>query len=184
MAVSFSEYYWNATEQRIFQQSCHERKAGQSCADHFVCKSGGCAPPQSPGFFEDIHVNICHHHVCSRGLLSGSFCVQKWGGCPSANPPPLFPPFLLKPPMLTIRDLAPPCLQQGGSCGSLCLQMVRGVVIAMCAIRRVREDSADHSVRKGGAAPSKRANDDISATHSVYVLCKAPNVVIHSIVML
>ena len=135
------------------QQNCHDRKAinahgqknghrrvGQGCADHFVCKSGGAAPPANPpASLDDIYLTAknhvitmfavrggvvriilcasggappppkaihacnkaqasCHQHVCSKGRLFGSCCLQMRG----LRPPN--PAALLKPSMLRIEN--------------------------------------------------------------------------------
>ena len=66
--------------------------AGQeSCADHYVCKRGGAAPPPTPRCFKAIHASnkektSCHHHVCRKGGLCGSLRLQI-GELPPPNPP-------------------------------------------------------------------------------------------------
>ena len=56
----------------------------ESCADHYVCTWGGCAPPTR--CFKAIHASnkeeiSCHHHVCRKGSLCGSLRLEM-GGCP------------------------------------------------------------------------------------------------------
>ena len=68
---------------------------GEGCADHFVCKWGGCAPP-TPLFFlaaiQAYRKKSCHHHGCSRVKLCGSFCLQTGGA-----------PVFFRPSMLTAK---------------------------------------------------------------------------------
>ena len=69
----------------------------ESCADHYVCTWGGCAPPTR--CFKAIHASnkeetSCHHHVCRKGSLY--HYVWKWGGLPPQ------PPAASKPSMSAI----------------------------------------------------------------------------------
>ena len=83
---------------------------GESYAGHFVCKWGGCAPLQ-PALFKghgcfqkktrvrsspasmfapkNKHqvVAMWIIHVCTRGKLRGSFCLQMGGAAPPPTPP-------------------------------------------------------------------------------------------------
>ena len=87
---------------------------GESYAGHFVCKWGGLRPLQPPPLFKghgclqknktrvrsspaSMHAKNKHQvvavwiiHVCTRGKLRGSFCLQMGGAAPPPNPPPLF----------------------------------------------------------------------------------------------
>ena len=112
-------------------------KVRETRADHDVCKWGELRPP-TPRCLKVIRAcnkaaASCHHHVCRKGKLCGSFCLQVGAGLhpppsPQTSPPP---PAVLMPSTIAIKR--------------------KHHVVTMFA---VRESCAGHFVSKwGGVAP-------------------------------
>ena len=69
----------------LISMLCSRR--GPRRSEHLVKPSDHVTPP---AFFKPAKAcgkNSCHHHVCSRGRLCGSF-ICKWGCCLPLRPPP------------------------------------------------------------------------------------------------
>ena len=87
------------------------------------------APPTHPAVLKVTRAcnktaASCHRHVCRKGKLCGSFCLQMEGSAPRPAPPAV-----LWPSMLAIKEEAS-CHHHDSSggklCRSFCLQMGAG----------------------------------------------------------